>query len=180
MRISTQLDMAKLVVLSKGFAGKTYELKTDKTTIGRVDDNSFSVPEGSISSHHCEINLKGGKVYVKDLGSTNGTFVNEKQVKGEALLPGGKILRLGQIEIRLETGESDGDQGDIENTIVMKPGGVKLGELEKGTQTGSFGKDKMFAKKSNKINKIFIVVGAVLILVIVGSIVFAVMQLKGK
>ena len=73
--------MAKLVVLSEGFAGKTYELKTDKTTIGRVDDNSFSVPEGSISSHHCEVNLKGGKVYVKDLGSTNGTFVNEKQVK---------------------------------------------------------------------------------------------------
>ena len=172
--------MAKLVVLSEGFAGKTYELKTDKTTIGRVDDNSFSIPEGSISSHHCEIHLKGGKVYVKDLGSTNGTFVNEKQVKGEAQLPSGKVLRLGQIEIRLETGEADGDQGDIEKTIVLKQGGVKLGELEKGTQTVSFGKDKVFAKKSNKINKIFIGVGVVLLLVIVGCIVFAVMQLKGN
>ena len=62
----------------------------------------------------------------------------------------------------------------------MKPGGVKLGELEKGTQTVSFGKDKMFAKKSNKINKIFIVVGVVLAVVILGCIVFAVMQLKGN
>jgi len=180
MLISTQPDMAKLVVLSEGFAGKTYELKTDKTTIGRVDDNSFSIAEGSISSHHCEINLKGGKVYVKDLDSTNGTFVNEKQVKGEALVPAGKILRLGQVEIRLETGEADAGGGDIEKTIVLKQGGVKLGELEKGTQTVSFGKDKPFSKKSNKINKIFIGVGIVLILVIVGSIVFAVMQLKGN
>lgn len=172
--------MAKLVVLSEGFSGKTYELKTDKTTIGRVDDNSFSIPEGSISSHHCEVNLKGGKVFVKDLDSTNGTFISEKQLKGEAELPAGKVLRLGQVEIRLETGEKGESQGDVEKTIVLKQGGVKLGELEKGTQTVTFGKDKVFAKKSNKINTIFIVVGSIVLVIIVGCIVYAVMQLKGN
>ena len=172
--------MAKLVVLSEGFAGKSYELTTDKTTIGRVDDNSFPIPEGSISSHHCEIKLKGDKVYVKDLGSTNGTFVSDKQVTGEAVVPAGKVLRLGKVEIRLETGEVESDGGDIEKTVVLKQGGVKLGDLEKGTQTVSSGKGAPFAKKSNKINKIFIGVGIVLLLVIVGCIVYAVLQLKGN
>ena len=172
--------MAKLVVLSEGFSGKTYELKTDKTTIGRVGDNSFSIPEGSVSSHHCEVSLKGGKVYVKDLGSTNGTFISDKQVKAEAVLPAGKILRLGQVQIRLETGEKAADGSEVEKTIVLKQGGVKLGELEKGTQTVSFGKDKPFSKKSNKINKIFIVAGSILFALIAGCIVYAVIQLKGN
>jgi len=172
--------MAKLVVLSEGFAGKTYELKTDKTTIGRVDDNSFPIPEGSISSHHCEVHLKGGKVIVKDLGSTNGTFIGGKKVETEATLPAGKILRLGQVEIRLETGDKTDSQGDVDKTIVLKQGGVKLGELEKGTQTVTFGKDQPFAKKNNKFNKIFIAGVAVILVIIVGCIVYAVMQLKAN
>ncbi|MCS1409258.1 MAG: FHA domain-containing protein FhaB [Verrucomicrobia subdivision 3 bacterium] len=172
--------MAKLVVLSEGFAGKTCDLKTDKITIGRVDDNSFPIPEGSVSGRHCEVHLKEGKVYVKDLGSTNGTFISDKKVNSQALLPPGKILRLGQVEIRLETGGKEGDEEDIEKTIVLKQGGVKLGELEKPTQTVTFGKDQPFVKKSNKINKFFIVVGIILILVIIGCIILAVMQIKGN
>lgn len=172
--------MAKLVVLSEGFAGKTHELKADKITIGRVEDNAFSIPEGSVSGHHCEIFLRGKKVYVKDLGSTNGSFIGNKKIEGEALLPAGKILRLGQIEIRLETGEAAGEGADVEKTIVLKQGGVKLGDLEKGTQTVSFGKDRPFTKKSNKVNKIFIGVGIILLVVIVVCIVFAIAQLKAR
>lgn len=170
--------MAKLVVLSEGFAGKTHELKADKITIGRVEDNAFSIPEGSVSGHHCEVFIRGGKVYVKDLGSTNGSFIANKKIEGETLLPSGKILRLGQVELRLETGEAT--EAGVEKTIVLKQGGVKLGDLEKGTQTVSFGKDKPFTKKSNKVNKIFIGVGIVLLVVIVACIVYALMQLKSN
>jgi pSer/pThr/pTyr-binding forkhead associated (FHA) protein len=53
--------MPKLVVLSEGFTGRTYELKTERTTVGRLDDNAFCVPEPSVSSHHCEILLKGAE-----------------------------------------------------------------------------------------------------------------------
>ena len=74
----------------------------DKTTIGRVDDNTFPIPEGSVSSHHCEILLRGADIVVRDLNSTNGTFINGHQVTGEAPLKPGQILRLGQIEMRLE------------------------------------------------------------------------------
>ncbi len=172
--------MVKLVVLSEGFAGETCELKVGKTTIGRMEDNAFPIPEGSVSGRHCEVHLREGKVYIKDLGSTNGTFIAGKKVNSETLLPPGKILRLGQVEIRLETGEKAGTSSDMEKTIVLKQGGIKLGELEMPTQTVSFGKDRPFSKKSDNINKIFIVVGIVLVSVFIVLLVLAVMQMMGN
>ena len=56
--------MAKLVVLSAGMAGRSLELNVDKTTIGRVDDNSFQIAEPSVSSHHCEVHLRGNEVLI--------------------------------------------------------------------------------------------------------------------
>src|SRR5262250_2221634 len=94
--------MPKLVLLSAGMTGRMHELKGDKTTIGRVEDNTFPIVEASISSHHCEILLKGSDVVVKDLNSTNGTFINGEKITESPLKPG-QVLRLGQIEMRLET-----------------------------------------------------------------------------
>src|SRR3954470_15456238 len=94
--------MAKLVLLSAGLTGRTHELTADKTTIGRVEDNTFQIAEPSVSSHHCEIFLRGTDVVVKDLNSTNGTFISGEKVAETTLKPG-QILRLGQIEMRLET-----------------------------------------------------------------------------
>ena len=61
--------MAKLVILSQGLNGRTHELKVEKTTIGRVEDNSFQIAEPSVSSHHCEVLLRGNEVVIKDLAS---------------------------------------------------------------------------------------------------------------
>src|ERR1035441_4462326 len=94
--------MAKLVVLSVGMTGRTQELKVEKTTIGRVEDNTFQIAEPSVSSHHCEVLLQGNEVLVRDLNSTNGTFINGEKVTEKVIKPG-QILRLGQIEMRLET-----------------------------------------------------------------------------
>ena len=95
--------MAKLVVLSEGFTGLTCELKADKTTVGRLEDNAFQIPEPSVSSHHCELIRRATDLLVKDLNSTNGTFINGEKVV-EAVLKPGQILRLGQVESRLESG----------------------------------------------------------------------------
>src|SRR5260370_23556136 len=89
--------MAKLVVLSEGMTGRSFELKVDKTTIGRVEDNAFQIAEPSVSSHHCEGLLRGNEVVVKDLNSTNGTFIAGQQVTNEAVLKPGQILRLVQV-----------------------------------------------------------------------------------
>ena len=55
--------------------GRTFDLTIDRTSVGRVDDNAFTIPEPSVWSHHCEIPLRGSDVVVKDLNSTNGSFI---------------------------------------------------------------------------------------------------------
>ena len=81
--------------------GRSQELKAEKTTIGRVEDNTFQLAEASVSSHHCEVLLRGDDIVIKDLNSTNGTFINGEKI-GESVLRPGQTLRLGQVELRLE------------------------------------------------------------------------------
>ena len=72
--------MPKLIVLTEGFKGKTCELKEGVTTVGRADDNTFCIPEDSVSGHHCEVIVKGKEVIIKDLNSTNGTYINDDRI----------------------------------------------------------------------------------------------------
>ena len=66
--------MSKLVILNQGMTGRTFELNIERTTVGRVEDNTFQIADGSVSSHHAEIILRGSDILIRDLGSTNGTF----------------------------------------------------------------------------------------------------------
>lgn len=152
--------------------GRTHELKADKTTIGRVEDNIFQVAEPSVSSHHCEVLLRGNEVIVKDLNSTNGTYVNGQKITEGPLKPG-QILRLGQIEMRLETeAPAGGPPKKLDQTLVMQRG-VSLTELETGARAPGFDtKSAGFSRKDNKGNKIAIWVCSVLGLVIVGLLVY--------
>lgn len=158
--------MPKLVVITAGFSDRAFEVSTDKATIGRVDDNKFTIPEPSVSSHHCEVFAKGDDIVVKDLGSTNGSFVNESQLSPdkETSLRPGQVLRLGQVELRYETGKR-------QDTAVARPA-VKLGESASG-QTVVMSKNSAFAKKNNNVNKIFLAVGAVLVIAIIVFLVIA-------
>jgi pSer/pThr/pTyr-binding forkhead associated (FHA) protein len=170
--------MARLVILSEGFTGKAYELAVDKTTIGRVDDNTFPIPEASVSSHHCEVLLRGGEVVIHDLNSTNGTFISGRQITGEAVLKPGQILRLGQVEIRLEdAGAQKATPKKLPDQTMVIPQGVKLGQ-EPPTKTVAFDKNT-FAKKSNTANKIFIGVIIVLAVAVVALVFMFVFKKPG-
>jgi pSer/pThr/pTyr-binding forkhead associated (FHA) protein len=161
--------MAKLVVLTEGFTGRTLDLATAKTSLGRVDDNQFTLPEPSVSSHHCEVWLKGDDLIVKDLGSTNGTFLNEVQLapEKEGTLKPGQILRLGQVELRYETGKKQSEQP--RQTVRIGEGSTMVMTKEAG-----------FGKKNNKVNKIFIGVGILLGVVTLGLLALAFLKLSGS
>jgi len=165
--------MAKLVVLSVGMTGRTQELKADTTTIGRVEDNSFQIAEPSVSSHHCEVLLRGKDVVVRDLNSTNGTFINGEKVTESVLKPG-QILRLGQIEMRLDTDVPTASGKKVMDQTLVMQRGVSLNELEQGSRTGGFDtKSAGFSKKTDKGSKIFWVVVAVVGLAIIGGLLYA-------
>ena len=175
--------MSKLVLLSEGFAGRTYELNVEKTTVGRVEDNAFQIAEPSVSSHHAEIILKGNDVVIKDLNSTNGTFINGEKVT-EGVLKPGQTLKLGQVEMRLEgkdgagappagATKEAGKKADASGqTRVIQRGGVKLNELQEHGQSPKF-QTTAFSKKSNKITIIFIAIAVVLVLAIAVFLIIA-------
>ena len=171
--------MAKLVLLSQGLTGQTHELKVDKTTIGRVDDNTFPIVEPSVSSHHCEILRKGSEMVVRDLNSTNGTFINGEKISESVLKPG-QILRLGQIEMRLETEEAAvpsaaASKKTSDNTVIMQRG-VSLTDLEAGAQKGFDTAGKGFSKKDNKGNRLFLIIAIIVGVIIIGLVLYALMN----
>ncbi len=172
----TNQPMAKLVVLSEGLTGLSFELKAEKTTVGRADDNNFQIAEASVSSHHCELLRKGSDLLVRDLKSTNGTYVNGEQVTEGTLKPG-QILRLGQVEIRFETGAgAPAAKKPLDKTMVI-PQGVKVQELDQANRP-LIEANTAFVKKTNKTNLLFVVIGIVFGIVIVVSILFAIHMLK--
>ena len=160
--------MPRLVVLSEGLTGRTHELKAEKVTIGRLEDNSFQIPHPSVSSHHCEIYLKDAEVWVKDLGSTNGSFIAGERISSESPLKSSQILRLGQVDIRLESEGGAPQKRVIDHTQVI-PQGIKLNELD---QTARVATNPGFEKKSNKGPKIFLTITILVALAAVGFIVY--------
>jgi pSer/pThr/pTyr-binding forkhead associated (FHA) protein len=175
--------MSKLVLLSAGMTGRSHELKVDKTTIGRVEDNTFQINEPSVSSHHCEILLRGNEVVVRDLNSTNGSFINGEKISETVLKPG-QVLRLGQIEMRLEDASTaapaPSKKATDQTTMVMQRG-VKLDELEQGARPAGFeSAGKGFSKKDNKVNKIFWIAAGIFGAVIACLLVYALMMAGSK
>ena len=183
--------MAKLVIQNQGMTGRACELQTDRTTIGRVEDNTFQIADPSVSSHHCEIHLRGTDVVVRDLNSTNGTFINGNRVEESPLKPG-EVLRLGQVELKLETeggaapaagavltasAQATSAKKPVDATMIM-PRGVSLDELEKGGRPPGFDKNTSFSKKTNKVNKFFIIGGIVVAVVIAGLLIYALSQVN--
>lgn len=72
------------------------------TTIGRLSDNVVVLPDAFVSSHHARLVQTNGRWYFTDLGSTNGSFVNDTRAGASAqLLKDGDILQIGRVKLRL-------------------------------------------------------------------------------
>jgi len=187
--------MSKLVILNQGMTGRTFELNIERTTVGRVEDNTLQIADGSVSSHHAEIVLRGTEILIRDLGSTNGTFINNEKITESVLKPG-QTLRFGQVELKIDDGRPVSapapapapasaaapvpapaptpSKKTVEGTMII-PRGVSLEQLEQaGTRVGFDTKGTGFSKKTNKVNTYFLIGGIIVILIILGLIIFAV------
>jgi hypothetical protein len=188
--------MAKLVILNQGMTGRTFDLNVERTTVGRVEDNTFQIADASVSSHHAEIILRGSDVVIKDIGSTNGTFIGGEKITETVLKPG-QILKFGQVELRIDDGSPiiasttptapapapapvpASGKRQTDATMVI-PRGVSLSDLEQGgTRPAGFNTNTAFSKKKNKGNLYFIIGGIVVALVIVVLIIVLINKASG-
>ena len=99
--------MARLVVNPDSAQAWEIELRPGTNSLGRSDQNDFQIEHSSVSSSHCEIEVSGIGAVVRDLGSTNGTFV-EGQLIEKTKLRSGQIFCLGDVRLRFEL-ESAGE-----------------------------------------------------------------------
>ena len=153
--------MACLTVLDGPLKGQRVALDQPVTRIGRRDGNDWVLQDGSVSGAHCEIEKSEAGFNLRDLGSTNGTKVNNEPIK-EKLLFRNDIILMGEIPIMIE-GDDVPQSGQTEpyaiprTTIVIQ-------------QKRTLETPKEFGKKSNS-NIIWIGLIVVLLLVIAALLV---------
>jgi hypothetical protein len=79
-----------------------YSLMKDEISIGRGEDNDVVIPHASVSRQHARLMRRDGGFELMDLNSTNGSYVDDRQVRGSAFLSAGTQLRLGDIRFVLQ------------------------------------------------------------------------------
>ncbi len=115
---------ARLVVVSKNFAGQEFPLDKAAVVIGRTDENDVVVNHRSISRHHAKIVREGGHYHIVDLQSANGVRVNGEEY-GKVELRKGDKIDLGHVRmVFVSPGQEFDIRGKIEET---EPAGKRSG-----------------------------------------------------
>jgi len=100
-RIDPATQTGRLLIYGENIEGRTYDINLPVVHLGRAPTNEIILPDPSLSGRHCVFLLSNGRVTVRDLNSSNGTFVNGQPVT-EAQLEVNDIIRAGTALIRFE------------------------------------------------------------------------------
>ena len=121
--------MPKLLLKFNAAVIKEIPFDKDSFSVGRKPDNDIVIDNPAISGHHCKLSKQGGTIFVEDLESTNGTFVNEKRIKKAGLKHNDIVGLAKHALVFVDEAEApaaaapapkETKQGDA--TMVMSPG----------------------------------------------------------
>lgn len=157
--------MACLIVMDGQLKGQKTALDVGLTRIGRRDSNDCVLQDESVSGTHCEIEKDDSGFILRDLGSTNGTKVNNEEIKEQRIFRN-DVIMVGDVTLTIE-GDDVPDAGDDEPFSVARTTIVIQKNAPKATP-------KEFTKKSNS-NKVWVTV-IILLLCVIGAL--AVMLFK--
>ena len=109
--------MPKMIVSIDGVVIKEVQLTKDRTTLGRRPYNDIVIDNLAVSGEHAVLQMVGADVFIEDLNSTNGTYINGKAIKKQ-LLQHNDTVEIGKYKIKYLVDES----GEYEKTMIMRPG----------------------------------------------------------
>ena len=109
--------MGKLVVSLDGVVIKDVQFTKDKTTLGRRPYNDIVIDNLAVSGEHAVLQMLGNDVFIEDLNSTNGTYINGKAVKKQ-MLAHNDTVEIGKYKIKYLVEEGN----NYEKTMIMRPG----------------------------------------------------------
>jgi len=120
--------MIKLRVVSGPQQGSVFRLEEDVFNIGRAMSNEVILYDEKVSGHHAAITMSAGRILVRDLGSTNGTFLNDLPVDA-AVINAGDKLRLGDTIMVVHSAEALAEADTTAVRVVQdKSGGPVIQE----------------------------------------------------
>lgn len=105
----------KLVMIEGPSPGEEFELDQPEMVIGRAPTVDYPITFPAVSGRHALVSQKGGQIYIEDLNSSNGTFINGERLTGRQQLHGGEMISLGQsVILRL-------DLPAVDKTVLQMP-----------------------------------------------------------
>ena len=93
----------QVVIVEGGNKGEAVSLEKAPLLIGRGNDAAIRLDDDYVSTRHARIVTSGGQWYVEDLGSTNGTYLDQQRVQGPLLISPGQPIRIGQTALELRS-----------------------------------------------------------------------------
>ena len=112
--------MPKMIVSIDGVVIKEVQLTKDRTSLGRRPYNDIVIDNLAVSGEHAVLQMSGNEVFVEDLNSTNGTYLNGKAIKKQQL-NNGDTVEIGKYKIRYV---SEVANAGFEKTMIIKAGSV--------------------------------------------------------
>jgi pSer/pThr/pTyr-binding forkhead associated (FHA) protein len=117
----------KLILKFKDTVISEIPLDNEETTIGRKPENTIHVDNLAVSGRHARVLRIGNKAILEDLGSTNGTFVNDKQITkhilqhGDSIVIGKHVLTFVSLEDKPAVAAPEPEEEDMDKTMVITP-----------------------------------------------------------
>jgi len=119
--------MPQLIASVEGVEIKHVYLKSDRTTLGRRPYNDIILDNLIVSGEHCAFLMKGiADVYLEDLGSTNGTYLNGHMVKARELLHDNDIINIGHFKIQYLATSAHEEPAESQETTAMSLDAIGL------------------------------------------------------
>ena len=114
--------MPKMIVSIDGVVIKEVQLTKDRTSLGRRPYNDIVIDNLAVSGEHAVLQMSGNEVFVEDLNSTNGTYLNGKAVKKQQL-NNGDTVEIGKYKIKYV---NEATSAGFEKTMIIKAGSAGL------------------------------------------------------
>lgn len=123
-----------LIIIGGELNGSVFELSQSKMSLGRSDENDIVIDIKGVSRTHLGIIIEGQRIQLIDLGSANGTYINDKKIDTRVTLRSGDLIKIGHVTLKFLTKDS----------IDMKAHQMLIEQATKDGLTGCFNKDYVF------------------------------------
>ncbi len=136
--------MGKLVVSLDGVVIKEVQITKDKTTLGRRPYNDIVIDNLAVSGEHAVLQMVSSDVFIEDLNSTNGTYINGKAIKKQ-LLTHNDTVEIGKYKIKYLVEEG----ADYEKTMIMRPAAMGTASSAAAMSSAAFAAHTQSAELSH-------------------------------